>query len=347
MLSAVLFALVASGLRPAAADTQPETRQQRIKRWLAWTMQHFPEADADGNGVLTVEEGMAFLGKREQALRARLGGPQPLENLPAGLVAERGVAYGPDAAHHQLDILYHEDRSSPRPAIVMFHGGGFQTGSRVAFHPMMRDYALKGYVTLSVSYRFMQVAPFPAQVADCKLAVRWLRAHAEQYGVDPARIGVTGASAGGYLAAMLALAGPSDGFEGDGPYQEQSSAVQASVPLCGAYDLRPAALKRADMGEGGWATFLGAAPSADPDRAWKASPLAYVSANVPPILIAHADNDLMAPLFFAEDLARALESVEAPVEIHIVEGSSHGWSLAYEADLPDRIEHFFARHLKP
>lgn len=343
-----IFLILPWCIAPAVADSAPSTREERIQRWLQAVQRATPEADADEDGEVSVAEAMAAQAKDEQALRMRLGGPDPLKNLPAGLRVDRDVEYGDDAdaAHQKLDIIYHADRSRPRPAIVMIHGGGFRTGSKSAFHPQMRDYATKGYVTLSISYRFTQVAPFPAQVADCKLAVRWLRAHAAMYGVDPNRIGVTGSSAGGYLAAMLALTGHDDGFDGDGPYSEQPSTVQAAVPMCGAYDLRPAALQRAEMGEEGWATFLGAAPSDDPERAWKASPLAYVSADTPPMLIIHAENDIMAPLFFAEDLAQALDEKGAPSELCVIGGSAHGWRLPYEADLPSKIDSFFAKWLK-
>jgi len=345
-LSALLCLLVAY-TQPAAADDETSSRQNRINHWLEWMFKESPEADTDGDGVLTAAEAMSFQAKSDRALRERIAGKTPLMDLPAGLVVERDVIYGEGAesVHQKLDVLYHEDISHPRPAIVMIHGGGFRKGSKAAFHPLMRDYATEGYVTLSITYRFMQVAPFPAQVADCKLAVRWLRAHAEKYGVDPGRIGVTGSSAGGYLAAMLALTGSSDGFDGDGGYRDQPGTVQAAVPLCGAYDLRSPALKRAEMAEGGWALFLGEAPSANPELAWKASPLAYVSSDAPPMLIIHAKNDIMAPVFFAEDLARALEDAGGSYELCIVEGSAHGWRLPYEDDVPRRMREFFARCL--
>ncbi len=331
------------------ADEEPDSRVGRANRWLASVYLENPEADTDGDGVLTVAEAKAFQTKGEQALRRRIDGVAPFDHLPSDLVVERDVSYGrgSDVAHQKLDILYHKDTTRLRPAIVMIHGGGFRTGSKDAFHPLMRDYALEGYVTLSVTYRFVQVAPFPAQIADCKLAIRWLRAHASDFGVDPERIGVTGSSAGGYLAAMLALVNHSAGFDGDGPYSDQSSAVQAAVPLCGAYDLRSDALKRAGMNEAGWAAFLGESPAANPENARKASPVAYVSSDAPPMLIVHAKNDFMAPVIFAEDFAHALEKAGARNELYVIEGSAHGWRLAYEAEVPDQMGAFFARWLKP
>lgn len=331
-----------------AAEQEASSPQEWMNARLASILQDFPEADADRDGQLTLQEVTAFYKKRDDALRRRLGGAAPLENLPEGLIVERDVVYGEgsNAQYQKLDILYHKDRSQRRPAIVMIHGGGFRQGNKAAFHLMMRDYAQEGYVTLSIGYRFTQVASFPAQVEDCKLAVRWLRTHAEQYGVEPERIGVTGASAGGYLAAMVAFTDASDGLEGDGPYRDQSSRVQAAAPLCGIYDLRPDALRRAGPDDSGWKAFLGKAPSEDPAWAAKASPITYVSKESPPILLIHAKDDLAAPVYFSHDLAAALSEAGVPCQLHIVKGTAHGWSLPYEDETPQLMKQFFARYLK-
>jgi acetyl esterase/lipase len=346
--AALLLCTLMTGVAAAPADPEERSRADEINTRLASILKQFPEADADGNRELTLKEATAFLAARATKLQKQLGAAAALGNLPGGLAVDRDVTYGkgPDAAHQKLDILYHKDSEQLRPAIVMIHGGGFRAGSKAAFHPLMRDFALQGYVTLSVTYRFSQIAPFPAQVADCKLAVRWLRAHAEKYGVDPKRVGVTGASAGAYLAAMLALTDSADGFDGHGAYREQSSSVQAAVPLCGAYDVRPPALRRAGMSEADWENFLGEAPSANPGLALKASPVAHASRHAPPFLIIHADNDLLAPAFFASDLAQALETAGARCALCLVKGAAHGWPLAYETDVPQRMAAFFARWLR-
>lgn len=331
-----------------ASDQTSHTPEAWMKERLASILTDFPEADSDKNGELTLQEVMTFYKQREDALRRRIGGAAALEELPEELKVERDVVYGdgPNAQYQKLDIIYHKDTSQRRPAIMMIHGGGFSQGNKAAFHTLMRDYAREGYVTLSIAYRFTQVAPFPAQVEDCKLAVRWLRAHADPYGVDPERIGVTGASAGGYLAAMMAFTAASDGFEGDGPYRDQSSRVQAAAPLCGIYDLRPDALRRTGSDDSGWKAFLGKKPSEDPELAAKASPIVYVSKDSPPILLIHAKDDLGAPVHFSQDLAVVLSKTGVPCVLHIVKGTAHGWSLPYEDDVPQVMREFFARHLK-
>ncbi len=118
-----------------------------------------------------------------------------------------------------------------RPAIVIVHGGGWRAGSK--HHPVYRDllidYALQGYVTISVGYRFDQEAAFPACIEDVKCAVRWLKAHAKELRVDPNRIGTYGHSAGGHLSLMLGVSSDNQELEGDGPWKEHSSSVACSV----------------------------------------------------------------------------------------------------------------------
>ncbi len=119
-----------------------------------------------------------------------------------------------------------------RPALVFVHGGGWRGGDKGAgqFKSLPERFAARGYVCISVNYRLTDEAPFPACLEDVKCAVRWLRAHAGEYHIDPDRIGAYGNSAGAHLVSLLGLVGPDAGFEGDGPYQEHSSLVQAVCP---------------------------------------------------------------------------------------------------------------------
>lgn len=147
--------------------------------------------------------------------RASAQGPTSASlDLPKGLVLTQDVAYGTASKAQRLDILFPEDRAQPRPAIVHIHGGGWHAGDKGGRNTfeLMRTFAKAGYVALSINYRMSGEAKFPAAVEDCKLALRWLRAHAPDYGVDPDRIGVIGPSAGGHLSAMLAVTRPEDGL---------------------------------------------------------------------------------------------------------------------------------------
>ena len=143
----------------------------------------------------------------------------------------------------------------PRPAVVVIHGGGWLEGDKSSFASRahgtpgnIEDFAALGFVAATINYRLSGEAPFPAALEDCKCAVRWLRAHAAEYNLDPQRVGAYGNSAGGHLALLLGLVGKDAGLEGDGPHAEQSSAVQAVVSDSGPLDLlrqhRHGALRR-------------------------------------------------------------------------------------------------------
>src|SRR5688572_23672266 len=144
----------------------------------------------------------------------------PLKRVEAPWTVARDVAYGP-LEHQRLDLVYDKSLSPLRPAIVMIHPGGWMQGDKSAYHGWMGPYAREGYVTVSVDFRPSGVARFPAAVEDVELALRWLRDHAADYGVDPERIGVTGYSSGAHLAMMLA---------------RRENGVKAAVCVSGVYD---------------------------------------------------------------------------------------------------------------
>src|SRR5205085_4220926 len=132
----------------------------------------------------------------------------------------------------------------PRPAIVVIHGGGWLEGDKSSFASRkygvpgnIVDFAALGFVAVTINYRLSKEAPFPAALEDCKCAVRWLRAHARDYNLDPRHVGAYGNSAGGHLALLLGMVGPDAGLEGDGPYRDESSLVQAVVSDSGPVDL--------------------------------------------------------------------------------------------------------------
>jgi sugar lactone lactonase YvrE/acetyl esterase/lipase len=131
----------------------------------------------------------------------------------------------------QLDLHRPAKRGAPLPAIVCLHGGGWFTGERGSQTQLAQALAARGYVAVTIDYRLSGEAKFPAAIQDAKAAVRWLRANASNYGIDPAAIGVTGISAGGHLAALLATSGGVTALEGEGGHATHSSAVQACVAM--------------------------------------------------------------------------------------------------------------------
>jgi acetyl esterase/lipase len=166
----------------------------------------------------------------------------------AEVVVEENITYG-KAGDTELKLdLARPQGEGPFPAIVFIHGGGWSGGSRQAYRGQIQEAAKRGYVAATISYRLMKfdekkkqtttAAPiFPAQIHDAKAAIRWVRANAKKYHVDPDRIGVTGGSAGGHLSLLVGLTDPASGLEGESGNPEQSSRVQAVVNYFGPTDM--------------------------------------------------------------------------------------------------------------
>lgn len=217
--------------------------------------------------------------------------------------------------------------SEIRPALVIVHGGGWASGSKSVdvFQKMMVDYAQKGYVTINVEYRLTGEAPFPACIEDVKCAVRWLRAHAKEYGVDPDRIGAYGHSAGAHLALMLAMVPESAGLEGDGGWNEYSSRV--NVAAAGS---PPTELGRdLPMAKKEW---------------W---PIGYISSENPPLFLIQGTKDPIVLPSRTRDFVEKMKAVKATIEYIELEGT-HGVSYAEKLEVTEpAIEKFFAKYLKP
>ena len=202
----------------------------------------------------------------------------------------------------------------------------------------------KGYAVASINYRFSQHAVFPAQIEDCKAAIRWLRANAAKYHLDPDHIGVWGASAGGHLVALLGTTGGVKDLEGQGGNLDQSSRVQCVVDWFGPTELTT-------MGEQGdkpgspVALLIGGPAPENKQKARKASPLTYVSKDAAPFLIMHGDKDNVVPLRQSELLAEALKKAGVEVTLQVVKGNGHGGPGFNSPESRKLIEDFFAKHL--
>ena len=175
---------------------------------------------------------------------------QGAPKVPETVVFETGIEYSnPEGQHLQLNIARPKTGDGPFPAVVCIHGGGFRAGKRESYDGLVLRLAERGYVALTVTYRLAPKHPFPAAVHDTKAAVRWLRANAQKYKVDPARVGVTGGSAGGHLAQFLGVTAGVGEFEGDGGNAAQSSAVTCVVNVYGPSDFTKSYGKSVDAAE--------------------------------------------------------------------------------------------------
>ena len=210
-----------------------------------------------------------------------------LPQTPPGVtMTEETIAEHPE--HNVTLVIYTPDKAGRYPAILDIHGGGWKDRQVEADKPMMERLAARGFVTALVSYRLSGEAKYPAALHDCKEALRWLRAHAAQYKIDPAHLGVMGGSAGGHLSGLVAMTSGQPEFEGDGPNQDQSSAVQACIVMAATQDLIAAnAAKTSD----GAVAFFGATCAEKPEIFRAASPIAHVRAGVPPTIFIEGEKD--------------------------------------------------------
>lgn len=279
---------------------------------------------------------------------AQPGGPPSQARLPDGAVAHRDLAYVPGGHERQKLDLYLPKGGTNLPLIINIHGGAFKMGSKEQGVPL--DYLSLGYAVASINYRLSQHAKFPAQIEDCKAAVRWLRAHAAEYRIDPNRIAAWGASAGGHLAAMLGTTGDTREFDVGGNL-EQSSRVQAVVDYFGPTDFLqmdahclPNGMTH-DPANSPESELVGGAIQEHKDRVARANPITYVTPGDPPFLICHGDADPMVPHHQSELLEAALRKAGVPVIFYTVKGAGHGGFK--DPKVEELTQEFLAQHLKP
>jgi acetyl esterase/lipase len=240
-----------------------------------------------------------------------------------------------------LDIAVPPAGDGPFPAILFLHGGGWAAGRHSDLAPFLQGAAQIGYVGISSQYRLVPKAHFPAQIYDCKAAVRWIRANARQYKIDPNRIYVVGFSAGGHLASPLGLTTPADGLEGTPPEPgkpadpntltdanfDQSTQVHAVVNFFGPTDFTtrdwPQNLETAILNP-----FLGGSFNEIPDIYKKASPITYATKSAPPFLFIHGTDDPVVPVDQSKRLAQKLKELGANPQLVILENEKHGFSPA-------------------
>lgn len=254
----------------------------------------------------------------------------------------------PDAHELRMDLFLPKGTDNP-PLVVFIHGGGWRNNSyKKCLTPWLTEY---GFAVASVGYRLSDTAKFPAQVHDCKAAVRWLRAHAGEYGYNADRIGVAGTSAGGHLALMLGVTGGIDELEGEvGGNGEQSSRVQAVVDYFGPSDFvlrsqnQPSKTEKPDSPV---RLLLGVAASKNKRLAMFASPAYHVTQDDPPLLILHGDHDTTVHLDQSERMVEEYRKLRLDVTLEVVPGAGHGGSAHFTQEYRKKVADFLRRHLKP
>lgn len=214
------------------------------------------------------------------------------------------------------------------PALVMFiHGGGWKNGNRSRCR--LSWLVEHGYAVASIEYRLSQEAIFPAQIEDCKGALRWLRANAGKYGYDASRVVVAGTSAGGHLAALMGTSGDVSELEGTtGGNLEQSSHVQGVIDYYGPSDFvrrSDTQPSKTDVPEGSVYQLIGGAVKENLEAARGASPATYIGEGDPPLLIFHGDRDTTVFPDQSEHFETLYRSAGLEVQLELVKGAGHGW----------------------
>ena len=244
----------------------------------------------------------------------------------------------------RLDLYLPDETSEPYPVVAWIHGGAFRMGDKA--NPRALPLVRYGYAVASINYRLSQEAIFPAQIHDCKAAIRWLRAHAAEYHLDPNRIGAWGDSAGGYLVAMLGVAGEVLELEGDLGNLDYSSRVQAVCDWYGPSDfLRmndvPGTMDH-DAPDSPESQLIGCPIQENPDKVAHANPITYVTPAAPPFLIMHGDQDFTVLPNQSELLYAALRAAEVDVTLVILPGLGHGFHEAASQNALDaQVAAFF------
>jgi acetyl esterase/lipase len=277
--------------------------------------------------------------------------------MHAGFTVHRDIVYGSAQDRDlALDLYLPNHPLRPVPIILYIHGGGW-SGLDKSWCPYPMRLLDQEYAVASIDYRLLdEGGQFPANLHDCKAAVRWVRAHAAAYGLDGEHIGAWGDSAGAHLAALVGLTGDVPELEGDVGTPGVSSKAQAVCTYFGALDL--VALVGPRMDDSPRAALLsrltGAVPlSAHLDKLRAASPITYVSAGAPPFLILHGDVDTIVPVSQSVLFYEALWAAGADVRLYIVHGGDHLDFSRSPADIPwhateiaELEDAFFYRTLK-
>jgi len=246
-----------------------------------------------------------------------------------------------------LDIYVPETPiASPMPAIIWIHGGGWRGKDKYP-NPRADTLSKRGFFMVSINYRLSGIATYPAAIEDCKCSIRWLRANAEKYNVDPDRIGVGGGSAGGHLAMLVGCADETAGLEGNGGWEGVSSRVQAICSLFGISDfvalseyeagltakfkvVRPAATA--------FLEFLDGTVEEKSDDYRHASPINHVTKDDPPLIMIHGELDTIVPISQSETMYQAYQQVGADAELVRVTGADHGFQQLRSAPISPSSE---------
>ncbi|MFN4227198.1 MAG: alpha/beta hydrolase fold domain-containing protein [Candidatus Ratteibacteria bacterium] len=267
--------------------------------------------------------------------------------LPENVKIIKDVVYGNvDGKNLYLDIIRPKKAEGKLPVIVFIHGGGWRSGDKQTGIFRLIPFAEKGYFCVSINYRLSDEAKFPAQIEDCKCAIRFLRANAEKYSIDPEKIGVWGTSAGGHLASLLGTTGDFKEFDRKGGWEGFSSKVNAVCDWFGPSDFLIGfeKSKRDGIPYKTLIELFGENIENLEENLKKASPAYQVNKNCPPFLIMHGDKDNVVPYIQSSILYNKLKENGVPVVLVKIKDAGHG--IGFGESALEFVESFFECYLK-
>jgi acetyl esterase/lipase len=315
----------------------------------------FDRVDTNQDGFVTPEEEVAFRARNREIQMLRKKTPAARgAQVPDSMEAIRDIPYADNNNRRQALDLYlpkqPKDNGKPLPVIVWIHGGAWLAGDRASGFGQLRPFVQSGdYAGVSVGYRLTNEASWPAQIHDCKAAIRWIRGNAKKYNLDPDHIGVWGSSAGGHLVAMLGTSGGVETLEGKlGSFTDQSSRVTCVVDFFGPAELLTMGDSPSNLDHNApkspESLLVGGTLQETKEVAKEASPVTYVSKDDPPFLIVHGDKDMTVPYNQSVRLNELLKKADVDTTLVTIEGAGHGGFASRR--LNERVRAFFDKHLR-
>ena len=287
---------------------------------------------------------------------AQAGPPPKPAAIPAGVKEIADLVFASPIGHAlKLDLFLPEKPQGKLPVVVWIYGGAFMENNQKQQEGEAAWLALHGYAVAAIEHRESGEALFPAQIEDCKAAVRWLRGNAAKYGLDPHHVGAWGGSSGGNLAAMLGTTGgvkELNGKDVNPEYANETSRVQAVVDFFGPTDFLqmdahalPNGMKH-DSANSPESKYVGGAIQQNPEKVERANPMTYVSADDPPFFIVHGQQDPLVPLNQSQLLFAALKKAGVNVTFYEIAGAEHGGPEFGTPMIRAAVLAFFDQHLK-
>jgi acetyl esterase/lipase len=316
---------------------EPKTKAEKLQAQL-----FVPKANTDvGKRILKDAPKDApdfgqFMGFLEAAVEHKIKVVDLKPAVPDDVTAKPDLVFQTiDDKKLKLDLFTPKKKTKPVPLVVLIHGGCWMAGTREEMDFYGVKLAQLGYAAASVDYRLSEVAPYPAAVDDCWAAIQWLKDHAGDYNIDPDRIALMGASAGGHLVQLL-------GYTANGPDSKHPK-IKTVVSLYGWSDLTDPAVNYQYYME----LFLGKSFADAPALYKKVSPITHVDKNSPPTLIMGGTIDTIVPITQGQKLAKKLDENNVPYIFAPFRGGYHAFDVFTNTNpgVMYFVEHFLAEHL--